>query len=57
VGRAERSFNALNTFGYAFGDSGRSDYFYNSFHLDYDVANAHRFYPRRPNSRSWGPRT
>lgn len=39
------TFNFMDTLGFAFGDSGRSDYFYNSAHIDYDVANLHKFYP------------
>jgi hypothetical protein len=40
------SFNALGTFGYAFRtDSQRSEDFFLSLHLDYDVANLHRVYP------------
>jgi hypothetical protein len=40
------SFNFLTTIGYsAATDSKRSDYFYNSYHFDYDVANLHKIYP------------
>ena len=40
------SFNAMATFGYAFrGDDQRSDYFYNSWHLDFDIGNQHHWYP------------
>jgi hypothetical protein len=40
------SLNLLATTGYSFStDHVRSDYFYASGHLDYDVGNAHRFYP------------
>lgn len=40
------TFNVMDTFGYTFRvDNDRSDYFYNSFHLDYDVGNLHKFYP------------
>jgi hypothetical protein len=39
------SLNFMNTTGFAFGDDARSDYLYSSFHLDWDVANRHRFYP------------
>jgi hypothetical protein len=40
------SFNFLNTTGYDFStDNRRSEFFYTSFHLDYDVANLHRVYP------------
>jgi len=40
------SFNVIDTFGYNFRtDSTRSEYFVNSFHLDYDVGNLHKFFP------------
>ncbi len=40
------SFNLLASTGYSFAtDHQRSDYYYASAHLDYDVANAHKFYP------------
>jgi hypothetical protein len=39
------SFNVIDTFGYSFGDGQRSDYFYNSLHVDFNVANANRFWP------------
>ena len=40
------SFNFMNTTGYSFAtDKLRTDFFYASFHLDYDVGNAHTFYP------------
>ncbi len=40
------SFNFMNTTGYSLGiDSERSDNFYTSFHLDFDVGNAHTWYP------------
>jgi hypothetical protein len=40
------SFNFLTTFGYSVGfDSQRSDYLFNSYHLDYDLLNAHKIYP------------
>lgn len=40
------SVNLINTTGYAFsGDGERSDYLYNSFHLDWDIANRHKIYP------------
>lgn len=40
------SLNAINTTGYSFsGDGERSDFLYNSFHLDWDVANRHKIYP------------
>lgn len=38
------TFNFMDTLGYAFGFDGRSDYLYNSAHLDYDIANLHKFY-------------
>jgi hypothetical protein len=40
-----RDFNALVTFGYALSDSHRAEYFYNSYHLDYDIGGLHRIYP------------
>ena len=40
------SFNAMATLGFSFrADSERADYLYNSWHLDFDVGNQHRFYP------------
>lgn len=40
------SFNFLNTTGYSFSvDHDRTDYFYTSFHLDYDIARLHKIYP------------
>jgi hypothetical protein len=40
------NFNAMTTFGYAFRtDSERSEHFFTSLHLDFDVGRAHRFYP------------
>ena len=40
------SLNFMNTTGYSFAtDRERTDYFYTSFHLDWDIANIHRFYP------------
>jgi hypothetical protein len=40
------SLNVMNTTGYSFAtDRQRSDYLYNSFHVDWDVANRHRLYP------------
>ena len=40
------SFNGLMTAGYAFaGNRERSEYFYASAHLDFDVRNNHRLYP------------
>src|SRR5262249_7673474 len=38
-------FHFMTTFGYAIGDNGRSDYFWNGYHLDYDVGGLHRIYP------------
>jgi hypothetical protein len=40
------SFNALGTIGYDFSiDKKRSENLFASLHLDYDIANLHRFYP------------
>jgi hypothetical protein len=40
------SFNFMNTTGYSLGvDSLRTDFVYASFHLDFDIADAHKFYP------------
>ena len=40
------SMNFLNTTGFSIGmDSQRSDYLFSSFHLDYDLFNAHKIYP------------
>jgi hypothetical protein len=40
------SINFLTTIGYSAGvDDRRSDYLFNSYHLDYDVLNAHKIYP------------
>jgi len=40
------SVNFMDTFGYSFRcDGERSDFLYNSFHVDYDVANLHKIYP------------
>jgi hypothetical protein len=40
------SFNFLNTTGYSFStDNERSEFFYSSFHLDFDVANLNKIYP------------
>lgn len=40
------SFNFMTTVGYSFDvDSKRSDYFFSSFHLDFDVARLHKIYP------------
>ena len=40
------TFNAMGTLGYDFSvDNKRSDFFFLSLHLDYDVYNAHKFYP------------
>lgn len=38
-------FHFLTTFGFAIGDHARSDYFWNSYHLDYDFGGLHHFYP------------
>jgi hypothetical protein len=39
-------FNFINTTGYSFAfDSQRTDQFYSSFHLDYDLLDQHKFYP------------
>jgi hypothetical protein len=40
------SFNVMATTGYSFStDNKRSDYYYLSGHIDWDVMNAHKFYP------------
>lgn len=40
------SFNFLSTTGYAFGtDSQRTDYFFSTFHLDYDLGGLRKIYP------------
>src|SRR5262249_17784552 len=40
------SFDAMGTIGYDFGvDNKRSDMFFTSLHLDYNVANANKIYP------------
>jgi hypothetical protein len=40
------SFNAIGTVGYSFSiNNARSEHFFTSLHLDYDIANAHKFYP------------
>ncbi len=40
------SFNFLSTIGFSAGfDLRRSDYLFNSYHLDYDLFNAHKIYP------------
>jgi len=40
------SLNLMSTTGFAVAtDNKRSDYFHSSFHIDYDVINAHKFYP------------
>jgi hypothetical protein len=40
------SFNVMDSIGFAFAtDNQRSEYLYNVVHLDWDVANNHRFYP------------
>ncbi|OAI47845.1 hypothetical protein AYO44_08675 [Planctomycetaceae bacterium SCGC AG-212-F19] len=40
-----RDFHFMTTAGYAIGDNARTDYFYNSYHLDYDVGGLHKIYP------------
>lgn len=40
------TFNGMATAGYSFSTNrDRSDFFYTSAHLDFDIANGHRFYP------------
>jgi hypothetical protein len=40
------SFNFLTTMGYSAGmDTRRTDYFFGSYHLDFDLFNAHKIYP------------
>jgi hypothetical protein len=40
------SFNVMDTLGFTLRTDGqRSNYFFNSFHLDFDVGNLHRVYP------------
>lgn len=40
------AFQLMDTFGFAFEvGSGRSDYFYNSMGLGFDIANVHKYYP------------
>lgn len=40
------SFNVMDTFGYNFAtDNKRTEYIYNSLHLDYNVLNANKIYP------------
>jgi hypothetical protein len=40
------SFNFMNTTGYSFAtDNQRNDFFFSSFHLDYDVANLNKIFP------------
>jgi hypothetical protein len=39
------SFNFMDTTGYTFADNQRSEFFYKSMHLDYDVANWNKIYP------------
>jgi hypothetical protein len=40
------SFNFLGEVGYSFAtDNKRSEFLHTSLHLDYDIANAHKFYP------------
>ena len=39
-------FNFMNTTGYSFAvDSRRTDFFYTSFHLDYDIGNRNKYFP------------
>lgn len=37
--------NFMTTLGYAFGDERRTDYFFNSYHLDVDLFNLHKVFP------------
>src|SRR5205085_12399405 len=40
------AFNGIGVMGYTFAtDGNRSDFFYLTVHLDFDVGNHHRFYP------------
>jgi hypothetical protein len=40
------NFNAMATFGFSASvNNERSNYFFNSYHLDYDIANCHKYYP------------
>lgn len=40
------TFNGMASAGYSFSTTrDRSDFFYSSLHLDFDIANGHRFYP------------
>src|SRR5262249_31205821 len=40
------SFNFIGEVGYSFGvDGDRSSFFHTALHLDYDVVNAHKWYP------------
>jgi hypothetical protein len=40
------SFNFMNTTGYDFAvDNQRNDFLFSNFHIDYDIANKHVFYP------------
>jgi hypothetical protein len=40
------SFNVMNTTGYSVAvDNQRTDFLFTSLHLDYDVVNAHKYYP------------
>jgi hypothetical protein len=38
-------FHLMSTFGYGFGDQRRTEFFYNSYHLDLDLFNLHKIYP------------
>jgi Putative MetA-pathway of phenol degradation len=40
-----RDFNFMTTLGFNISDNGRTDYFYSSYHLDYDLGGLHKFYP------------
>jgi len=40
-----RDFNFLATLGWAIGDNNRTDYFFNSYHLSWDLGGLHRIYP------------
>ena len=39
------TWNFMTTAGYSFGDERRTDYFYNSYHLDLNLFNMNTFYP------------
>ena len=40
-----KDFHFQSTTGFAIGDNARTDYFFSSYHLSYDVGGLHRFYP------------